>query len=367
MNNSVQRPTGGSDKNRLIDLALVIVIVLSVAFVAYRLFSPKTNTRVVTPTSAPLPPAASIQGSKRAAGAGGGWFSWLSTFHHIADADWKTLLNDPGVAAHVSKSTKSCDDQNSPKLWSLFIEDPNAVEKLTKNEFRIAFDPADRLCVRLQDAVNVVYTETQDTRAYLTFVGRVDVESILNLNSHQWPTSLLSALGLTQEDINQNLKLPAGIKKSVSPLFRWSKLRPGQPDALPPRPTTLIPMTRMRFEATAPAKYLVVDLRPPEVAEKEVSTLKKNSRLEMISIPFLLPPGVSSTFSYSVTVAQLKRSVFEVEKILLTDKSKFAGVVLVGSGPTDGRPLWAERSLQRLGLKLFDFPEGAQHLGTLTP
>jgi hypothetical protein len=360
-------------KFKFIDIFLISLIVGSVGFVGYRVLAPKLRTTVPEVAIAPMPPRAvtPVQVATPKAHTlpvenlpflfSAGFNTFLNSIPVISDNAWLQLLADPQVMPFVVDKTDRCAMETLPNSNVFYFVLPALLEGFKANTRQLLIDVGRRRCMKNGDRVMLGSYSNLPTDPLISIAGGVEVRGLISIPGDRIPASLLVALGISRDDLDIFIKSPRTNSYYPITFVRLVKFQPMEPPADRPVPAFLrypvIGSADIQFMKRNGKVILFIDVRSAAEANK-------NSLPNTLNLPFKIS---ESRFRWDMRVSELNKVPFDLSAITawrsrLQDPTK-AAIVVIGNGPTDGRPIWALMNFLKFEFEdVFWFYDGASAL-----
>ncbi len=351
------KPTKSKPKktrgNRLVDVALVLIVFLSIGLIVYRMRAPSTLNQATEGAAPPIRTKVAPSGID-AVTAPLTWYQWIASFQFVSDEEWKQFENRPDIRKMAISSTAPCKDTTAPKLWSLVIDSQEAVKTFRDGKMRVSFDPQNRLCISIGDQVGAYSISKNRDEPLFSHLGSVEIVSLLTLEVGKWHAEFLKLLKLDAANLDSHFARVAPGAKTV-PAVRWSITKNIPPDSKIPKLQSLAtPVLGDNFKHLVDRAAIFVDLRTEPSAAL-------GKRTDYFHRPFTWKGKRSNRFTLGLLVKELDESDFDYLTIDHHLSSRSAPIVLMGTDEDDGRTLWAAVRIRELGLKnLYIAYEGAE-------
>lgn len=362
---------------RALDVVLGVVIAGSLGFIGMRFFSAKEKGAISTNgPSAGGESAVTVVPNQQVKDAaivalepwgipyGMGGQQVLAKTTMFDAATWSALVAAPDLQKLRRTQTDTCADQAMPVSHGLSIVVPDLLQGIQEGRSQFHIAPYRAYCSKVGDKFKVIRFSELANEPYAKLIGQVTVQDILQANLSQLSEEFLKAMGIIRGELVSALKSRADTKGSDLPIsiFKYGAFEALANSGAAPVPTyfrypVLDPASFSKWKAKYEGKYKVIDVRSAE--ESEAKPIPG-----AIRIPFELPAKLgnkSGRFSWSVTVADLDASKFEV-LVALQSETRATQMLVVGSDPQDGRPFWALREMLRAGMSIAWFYEGSEKL-----
>lgn len=333
-----------SGKGKIVDLVLGLLIFASLAFIGYRWFAADSGSS---------PGAASR--AKDTAPVGLGGVPGVATGGRPAHPQWLLEKVKPieaakfkAVIAASSPNMKSVERTAGcaglQPTTTVSVIDRVVANRVEASELQFLFGFKQPRCYVVGDRLQALYYSSVDREPFVTSLGSVTISDIVEFQPNRISLELLGLLGITKEDYADfaEFQRPAGLGDMLVRFEGLAKLKmiDGETPMGFPRAEVVriaqVDALKKRFP-----NLLIVDVR----ANQE---FKLGSLAGAKNVPFKLPAGVPTVFSWKVVNQDIAQAQFEVSSV--SDKGPVP-VVVVGASNKDPRPMYAMSDLLRFGFR----------------
>lgn len=324
---------------KLLDVALLAVIVISAVFILRSLYRPqkdidggvKNEFPVVSETQQMV-----VREARKGA---------LEESLHISDDQWSKLRAQ--MSQQIAQETLGCESGRANSR-AIYFFDFDISAKVAADKFRTIWVFSRHNCYKKGSKILLLNGGFRPSDAYIRLIGETEILDVVRGPVRRFPDSLFQSIGLDRARL-ETFDFDHPKEGSVFALLRLKEVRPG--GDLSPLPPLQFPSTTVLTGAEAKAAVqnpnsILLDVRSP-------SEFAARSLPRSINVPFGRAP---MRFVWTKKMDDVTRSQFEVAR-LLPDKNKT--IVVYGSERSDGRAFWALAELYRNDFrKLVWLPDG---------
>lgn len=343
-------------RNRVFDILLVVVILSAAGYIGYRYFvsSRSAGSPVAVGTGAAVVATApSVNLEREAQRPAHPQWLLVKVLPVEAEKYQEVLKKYAGVLVEKDETAGCSTDPLPTPAVSLL--DEVVAERVKKGELQFLFGFKQPRCYKKGQKLSVLYYANSESEPFVTALGEVTVESVVENEPTQMPDELLKEMGITREEYNDfvGFRRPEGLKDMVIKFggLRPVKLAEGVTPPGFPRAEVVTSAEVQRLVKNLP-NLRVLDVRSSEefhAGHLQVGQVK--------NVPFVLPGTVSQEFNWNVLNREVLKSSFDAMSI----GQGIAPVLVYGASEKDSRPVYAMADLIRLGYRqIFWLREGYQ-------
>jgi hypothetical protein len=345
-----------------LELALILLILVSLSFIAYRVSSQGRHFGSRYSDSAPKvqqeAPIANIAPTDNILVARWGETAQalMMRMPVISDPSWEDLAKSADVSAIRQPQTQVCQTLKAPPHSSISITVNGLAEKLAKNEAQFLFDTRAARCFRKGDDLQVFSYRYEGTEPYVQHLGRVKVKDILRVVLEKFPKELQAALQLSDFNLIDILNYSNRAFEAPGTLVRIGDFQaPGEGQVTEQTPEAayryqIADLSTLRAEVTnirrrhPDYKIFVIDVRSAK--EFQDFSVPSTSRVQVLNLPFTIPQFEQGgrRFRWNASGLEVARAQFDLSK-MITVTSQHEGtrsvIVVVGADEFDGRAFWS--------------------------
>lgn len=333
-------------RNRIFDILLVVVILAAAGFIGYRYLSsskPSESAAVGDSGASAVAtaPAVSLErGEERPAHP-----QWLlEKVQPISTEKYKVILEKHTSTLVQKIETTGCRGNSKPTPAVSLLDDTVAA-RVKKAELQFLFGFKQPRCYKKGQKLAVLHYASSESAPFVTLMGEVAVESIVEHDPTQMPDELLKEMGISREEYNDfvGFRRPDGLKDMV---IKFGELKTAKASE------GTVPSGFPRAEVVTNAEVQSLLARVPNLRVLDVRTAEEfhAGRIQAQSVknvPFVLAAGIPKEFSWAVLNRDVLKSSFDTTLL-----GQGIGPVLVyGTSVNDPRPVYAMADLIRLGYR----------------
>lgn len=333
-----------------VDIILAIAIAASIGFIGYRYLKTShptatANLPAVAEGEVAVVSTTGVPVNDKYRDRKGMWI--LEDMKRVDEAAFLAAVKDAKLEDRLVKATAGCQTETSPAEATIRMSHRNILDIVEQGKINMMlgfFSPV-QPCYRSGESVELISYDRSAKGKLADLGGKVRLKHILVIAPEEVPEALLQLMGIDREAylFFTNLRRKAGVPDYLILFDEFKKVEPPST----PRPsfmyTKILTKAQLKEADHEKLNIQIVDVRSPE-------EFAKGSVPGAINIPVTLPAGVSSKFSWTLSNSELVGAKFDIVSFL---SNREKGIVVVGSNPSDVRPLVALALMYDLSLNKF--------------
>ncbi|MDZ4084017.1 MAG: rhodanese-like domain-containing protein [Bdellovibrionales bacterium] len=336
-------------KGKIVDLVLGVLIFASLAFIGYRLFDSGSNSEPGANTGTPAskdsdPVVVGGTSGLDAAAARPAHPQWLLVkVKPIQSAKFKSVIAASAASMKAVEKTSGCSIGFQPTT-TVSVIDRVVANRVEAGELQFLFGFKQPRCYVVGGKLQALYYSSSDREPFVTALGTVTISDLVEFQPSMISPELLSLMGVTKEEYVDfsGFQRPAGLGDMLVRFDSLSKSDVADGET---------PMGFPRAEVVGSSQIDGLKKRFPNLVVVDVRAnqeFKLGSIAGAKNVPFKLPAGMPTEFSWKVLNKDIAQSKFEVASV--SDKGPVP-VVVVGASSKDPRPMYAMSDLLRFGYR----------------
>jgi hypothetical protein len=343
--------------NRILDIFLAIIIVACSGYIGFRVFSKQIDhtrpqgtlsEQLTADTNLKASPTVPINAIQNRV---------VIAQEHIAMVQltqndwWGHLLRTHQLKSFSTEASQNCQHNVAP-LKYYPITSPNLKNVFESQSLVLLLDSKNSFCIKTGETFIAYYTGLHPNEAALQIISNATIEGLVQIPAKQISDELIQQLNSDrksfmsaffdgEDKVSSNLSL---IK------IRVQKIHPESPDKPLPtyrRTQVLHADTLESWLSQKNSNYIVLDIRSRAERASEPLRIKAS---QIVAAEYQ-PHHGDHLFNFNRTVNDVFRDSFHTGPILNAMIRNDAAILVIGSGPTDGRPVWALQHLIDLPVK----------------
>lgn len=363
-----QKPFHSNRGFSTVDLVLLGLILVSIAFIAWKLLGLRSakqapravavQTDVVTPP-VPAQSEGKIEDPLQKAIERQDLIWRLS---QVSTSDWEKLLTMPSLRPALIRETETC--QFAPDRNHLNFISKKVIDAVLAKQTQSLVVHMARSCFRVGGQAQLVYHNFSDSGVATRDLGAIDVRAILQIgDGGGLAPEVYSLLKIDAESLKKITTVGQGAEAQFV-ILRVENLRPPsvEQSKRPPASVFRYPSFNARGVQrlkSSGVKIAVVDVR----SEAEIADFAIPNAINVhYEVPDL--PEKGRRYAPEISVEQLSKASFNVSELVESQKNAArTHYIVVGTDDFDGRPFWFTREMLKMGIANASYyPAGAESL-----